>query len=51
MKGKIAIERTLTPIKEYLSGKGYKVESIDFNDKSSKILSDYDAFLVTGRNP
>lgn len=50
MKGKIAIERTLTPIKDYLTGKGYKVESIDFNDKSSKLLSDYDAFVITGLN-
>jgi hypothetical protein len=50
MAGKIAVEPDLTPIKDYLSGKGYKVESIDLNDKSPKYLNSFDAFVVTGLN-
>jgi hypothetical protein len=50
MTGKVAIEPNLTPIKDYLSGKGYKVESINFNDKSPKYLNSFDAFVVTGLN-
>jgi len=50
MTGKIAVEPNLTPIKDYLRGKGYRVESIDLNEKSPKYLNSFDAIVVTGLN-
>lgn len=50
MKGKIAIEQNLTPVKTYLSSKGYNVESISMNDQNTKKLQGYDAIIVTGQN-
>lgn len=50
MEGKIAIEPKLTPVKEYLTKKGYQVESINLSDKPSKNLESYDAIVVTGLN-
>jgi hypothetical protein len=47
---RIAIEPNLSPIRDYLAGKGYKVESINFSDQPPKKLSGYDAFVVTGLN-
>jgi len=49
MNGKIAIEPNLTNVKNYLDGKGYTVDSINFGG-SSKNLQDYDAIVVTGQN-
>ena len=49
MKGKIGIEHNLTPVKDYLSGKGYNVECINFDEQSTKLQS-YDAIVVTGQN-
>lgn len=51
MNGKIAVEHDLTPIKDYLSGKGYNVECINLdNQQSSANLQNYDAIVVTGQN-
>ncbi len=50
MKGKIAVEQDLSPVKNYLSGKGYNVECIDFNEQSSANLQGFDAIVVTGQN-
>ncbi len=50
MKGKIAVENNLTPVKDYLTGKGYSVECINFNDQSTAKLQGYDAIVVTGGN-
>lgn len=50
MKGNIAVEQDLTPVKEYLMEKGYHVESVDFNEQSPSSLQDYDAIVVTGFN-
>ena len=50
MKGKIAVEQDLSPVKDYLSGKGYDVECIDFNEQSSANLQGFDAIVVTGQN-
>jgi hypothetical protein len=47
---KIAIEHDLTPVKYYLSTKGYDVECIDFNGQPSSKLQNYDAIVVTGLN-
>ena len=48
MKGKIAIEPALTTVKDYLSGKGYNVETMNPNGVSSNVLNGYDAIVVTG---
>ncbi|MCX7711365.1 MAG: YkuS family protein [Clostridia bacterium] len=48
MKHRIAVEPNLTPVREYLSQKGFEVESINFDKESSKIKGDFDAFVVTG---
>lgn len=50
MKGTIAVEEDLTPVKEYLMEKGYQVESIDPNEESPSNLQNYDAIVVTGFN-
>ncbi|HEX2985321.1 MAG TPA: YkuS family protein [Caproiciproducens sp.] len=50
MKGKIAVEQNLTPVKDYLSGKGYQVECLDIGEESSSNLQNYDAIVVTGQN-
>ncbi|MCX8129234.1 MAG: YkuS family protein [Clostridia bacterium] len=48
MKQKIAIEPNLTPIKDFLSNKGYSVDSINFGEQIIKSDKNYDAFIVTG---
>lgn len=50
MKKTIAVENNLTPVIEYLSGKGYKVDSIDIGGEYSKSIDKYDAVVVTGMN-
>ena len=44
---RIAIEPALSNIKDYLSGMGYEVETIDVN-KEVGSLRGYDAVVVTG---
>lgn len=46
----IAVEKELTPVIQYLSEKGYKVESIEFGSDYSKNIDKYDAIVVTGMN-
>ncbi|MCR4435255.1 MAG: YkuS family protein [Clostridiales bacterium] len=47
----IAIEPNLTPIKDYLSSKGYHVESMSFDrSASSWQAKNFDAIIVTGLN-
>lgn len=52
MKHRIAIEPNLTPIKDYLTDKGYQVESINLNKETAKAaeMNKYDAYVVTGLN-
>jgi galactitol-specific phosphotransferase system IIB component len=45
MKGKIAIEPTLSNVKSYLSEIGYTVESMNVNGTDN--LTGYDAIVVT----
>ena len=45
----IAVERDLTPVMQYLSERGFKVESIDFGKEYSNI-DKYDALIITGMN-
>ncbi len=47
---KIAVQRGLTPVQEYLSGHGYDVETVDFDAFSKSQDEDYDAIIVTGMN-
>lgn len=50
MNKTIAVERNLTPVMDYLSEKGYKVEGIDFNKEYGRNIDKYDALIVTGMN-
>lgn len=50
MNKTIAVEHNLTPVAEYLSKKGCKVESIDFSNMYGKNIEQYDALVVTGMN-
>lgn len=46
--GKIAIESSLTPIRDYLVQRGYQVENVNPGTSSNVNLSGYDAFILTG---
>ncbi len=48
MNRKIAVENGLTPVMEYLSEKGYKVDGIDLGSEYKKDIDKYDAIVVTG---
>lgn len=50
MPGKIAVEPNLTPVKDYLTQKGYTVESVSFDQQPANKLQGYDALVVTGLN-
>ncbi|MCX7923835.1 MAG: YkuS family protein [Clostridia bacterium] len=50
MKLKVGVEPNLTPVKDYLSEKGWQVESVNLKDKSLGQLDNFDAFVVTGLN-
>ena len=47
---KIAVQKGLTPVQEYLAEHGYDVETIDFDTFSNVQEEDYDAVVVTGMN-
>lgn len=48
MKKNIAVEPDLTPVRDFLKGKGYNVESIDYGEYTSKKTDRFDAYIVTG---
>jgi len=50
MKQKVAVERNLTPVKDFLADKGWNVETIDFRNEYTKQMDKYDAIVVTGMN-
>lgn len=51
MKHNIAIETTLTPIKDYLTDKGYHVETMSFDKNAAPTKAgNFDAIIVTGIN-
>ncbi|MDP4093347.1 MAG: YkuS family protein [Bacillota bacterium] len=53
MKHTVAIEPALTPIKDYLTNKGYNVESISLSNganTSAGKSGNFDAYIVTGMN-
>lgn len=47
---KVAVEQNLTPVRDFLSGKGYSVDTVDMNQEFSKGMDEYDAVVVTGMN-
>lgn len=47
---KIAVQRGLTPVQEYLKEQGYEVEPVDFDAFSKAQNEDYDAIVLTGMN-
>jgi len=47
---KIAVQRDLTPVQEYLEERGYEVETIDFDAFTRAQSEEYDAIVLTGIN-
>lgn len=45
---KIAVQRGLTPVQEYLEDRGYEVETVDFDAFSKAQNEYYDAIVLTG---
>lgn len=45
---KIAVQRGLTPVQEYLEDQGYEVEAVDFDAFSKAQNENYDAIVLTG---
>lgn len=45
---KIAVQRGLTPVQEYLDERGYEVETIDFDAFTKAHSEEYDAIVLTG---
>lgn len=50
MNRKVAVEQSLTPVKDFLAQKGYSVDIIDFNRAYTNSLDKYDAVVITGLN-
>lgn len=48
MNNRIAVEPELTPVKDYLSGKGFKVETVNYGEYTNKTTDRFDAYVVTG---
>ena len=48
MKQKIAVESELTPVRNFLSSKGYQVESVHLGEITKNETHKFDAFVVTG---
>jgi len=46
----IGVEENLTPVKDYLTSKGYSVESININKEFTENMQKYDALVVRGMN-
>ncbi|HHV73176.1 hypothetical protein BVF91_08180 [Thermoanaerobacterium sp. PSU-2] len=51
MGKKIAVERELSNVKRYLTGKGYDVVNLEQDSNLSGInVNDYDAIVITGQH-
>jgi hypothetical protein len=48
MRQTIAVEPDLTPVKDYLTDKGYDVQNINYGEMNSRKTSKFDAYVVTG---
>jgi hypothetical protein len=44
----IGIEPDLTPVRDFLSRKGYTVKNINYGEMTTKKTDQFDAFVVTG---
>ena len=47
---KIAVQKGLTPVKDYLTDHGYTVETVDLDAFSKAQNENYDAIVLTGMN-
>ena len=48
---KVAVEKGLRPIKDYLTNEGYEVQEFDNTKKRAKnFLNKYDAVVITGQD-
>lgn len=47
---KIAVQKGLTPVRDYLADQGYEVETIDFDAFTQAQNENYDAIVLTGMN-
>lgn len=47
---KIAVQKGLTPVQDYLAEQGYEVETIDYDAFTKAQNEDYDAIVLTGMN-
>lgn len=45
---KIAVQRNLIPVQEYLSERGYEVDLVDFDGFTEDQSENYDAIVLTG---
>ncbi|NLO39453.1 MAG: YkuS family protein [Ruminiclostridium sp.] len=45
---KIAVQKGLTPVQEYLEDQGYEVETVEFDAFTQAQNEDYDAIVLTG---
>lgn len=48
MVKKIAVQKGLTPVQEYLEAQGYAVETVEFDAFTKAQNEDYDAIVLTG---
>lgn len=48
MVKKIAVQKGLTPVQEYLEDQGYTVETVEFDAFTKAQNEDYDAIVLTG---
>lgn len=47
---RIAVQKGLRPVQEYLEDQGYEVESVDFDAFTQAQNENYDAIVLTGMN-
>jgi len=47
---KVAVERDLKPVSDFLTGKGYEVDSVSLNNVFTREMEKYDAVVVRGMN-
>ena len=47
---KVAVQKGLTPVQEYLTDHGYYVETFEISDHLETKGNDYDAIILTGLN-
>lgn len=48
MNKRIAVEKDLNQVRDYLQAKGFVTESINYGEYTNKITDRFDAYVVTG---